>query len=125
MFPAALRRRMLGMSSGIEELGAVRWDLALCLLASWVFCYFSIWKGVRSSGKVRQQTCKDCWVLKSLLQFYFIFLAGCVLNSHISLRDTVASAHPWTDVAWSCRRDLLLPVPKHQKPGKPGGIFLS
>lgn len=49
----ALRRRMLGMSMGIEELGTVRWDLALCLLACWVFCYFSIWKGVRSSGKVR------------------------------------------------------------------------
>ncbi len=40
------------MSGGIEELGSVRWELALCLLASWVFCYFSIWKGVRSSGKV-------------------------------------------------------------------------
>ncbi|XP_054451911.1 sodium- and chloride-dependent betaine transporter-like [Anoplopoma fimbria] len=45
-------RRVLGMSGGIEELGSVRWELALCLLACWVFCYFSIWKGVRSSGKV-------------------------------------------------------------------------
>lgn len=50
-FPS-LRHRMLGMSAGIEEMGSVRWELALCLLASWVFCYFSIWKGVRSSGKV-------------------------------------------------------------------------
>ncbi len=40
------------MSGGIEELGSVRWELALCLLVCWVFCYFSIWKGVRSSGKV-------------------------------------------------------------------------
>ncbi|XP_034743592.1 sodium- and chloride-dependent GABA transporter 3-like isoform X2 [Etheostoma cragini] len=45
-------RRVLGMSGGIEELGSVRWELALCLLACWVICYFSIWKGVRSSGKV-------------------------------------------------------------------------
>ncbi|XP_068590881.1 sodium- and chloride-dependent betaine transporter-like [Cebidichthys violaceus] len=45
-------RRVLGMSGGIEELGSVRWELALCLLACWVFCYFCIWKGVRSSGKV-------------------------------------------------------------------------
>lgn len=50
-FPS-LKRRMLGMSAGIEEMGGVRWELALCLLGSWVFCYFSIWKGVRSSGKV-------------------------------------------------------------------------
>lgn len=47
------RRGMLGMSGGIEELGSVRWELALCLLACWSFCYFSIWKGVKSSGKVR------------------------------------------------------------------------
>ena len=46
------RHQVLGMSGGIEELGSVRWDLALCLLACWVVCYFSIWKGVRSSGKV-------------------------------------------------------------------------
>lgn len=44
---------MLGMSGGIEELGSVRWELALCLLACWGVCYFSIWKGVKSSGKVR------------------------------------------------------------------------
>ncbi|XP_034411373.1 sodium- and chloride-dependent GABA transporter 2-like [Cyclopterus lumpus] len=45
-------QRALGISGGIDELGSVRWELALCLLACWVFCYFSIWKGVRSSGKV-------------------------------------------------------------------------
>ncbi|XP_068608633.1 sodium- and chloride-dependent GABA transporter 3-like [Brachionichthys hirsutus] len=49
-------RRVLGMSGGIEELGRVRWELALCLLACWVFCYFSIWKSVRSSGKVAYVT---------------------------------------------------------------------
>lgn len=47
------RRGMLGMSGGIEELGSVRWELALCLLACWSFCYFSIWKGIKSSGKAR------------------------------------------------------------------------
>lgn len=43
---------MLSMSGGIEELGSVRLELLLCLLACWVFCFFTIWKGVRSSGKV-------------------------------------------------------------------------
>lgn len=54
-FSDFIRRRILGMSAGIEEVGNVRWDLALCLLASWVFCYFSIWKGVKSSGKVDER----------------------------------------------------------------------
>ena len=43
---------MLSMSPGIEQLGSVRWELLLCLLTCWVFCFFAIWKGVRSSGKV-------------------------------------------------------------------------
>lgn len=116
----ALRHRMLGMSAGIEELGAVRWDLALCLLACWVFCYFSIWKGVRSSGKVRGKLCsrvtaahRSCRVLKSLFHVCLIFLTGGVFHSHVSVRDAVDLAHPRTDLTWSCRRDLLLPLPKY------------
>ncbi|KAL6116420.1 kcnj1 [Pungitius sinensis] len=45
-------RRVLGISGGIEEMGSVRWDLLLCLIAMWVVCYFCIWKGVKSTGKV-------------------------------------------------------------------------
>uniref|UniRef100_UPI003AAA4382 sodium- and chloride-dependent GABA transporter 2-like n=1 Tax=Centroberyx gerrardi TaxID=166262 RepID=UPI003AAA4382 len=45
-------RRILGLSGGIEEIGNVRWDLALCLLLAWVICYFCVWKGVKSTGKV-------------------------------------------------------------------------
>uniref|UniRef100_A0A8C8GPQ2 Uncharacterized protein n=1 Tax=Oncorhynchus tshawytscha TaxID=74940 RepID=A0A8C8GPQ2_ONCTS len=45
-------RRILGLSGGIEEIGSVRWDLALCLLLSWIICYFCVWKGVKSTGKV-------------------------------------------------------------------------
>lgn len=48
------RRRILGLSGGIEELGNIRWDMAGCLLLSWIVCYFCIWKGVKSSGKVKQ-----------------------------------------------------------------------
>lgn len=47
-----LRRRLLGQSGGVEELGSVRSELALCLLLCWLFCFFSIRKGVRSMGKV-------------------------------------------------------------------------
>uniref|UniRef100_A0A4W6EV53 Transporter n=1 Tax=Lates calcarifer TaxID=8187 RepID=A0A4W6EV53_LATCA len=43
---------VLGITSGIEEMGPVKWDLALCLLLVWVICFFCIWKGVKSTGKV-------------------------------------------------------------------------
>ncbi|KAK5912544.1 hypothetical protein CesoFtcFv8_002404 [Champsocephalus esox] len=45
-------RRVLGISNGIEEIGSLRWDLALCLLLAWTLCYFCVWKGVKSTGKV-------------------------------------------------------------------------
>ncbi|XP_029687048.1 sodium- and chloride-dependent GABA transporter 3-like [Takifugu rubripes] len=60
-------RRMLRMSGGIEELGSVSWELVLCLLACWVFCFFSIWKGVRSSGKVAYFTATFPYVMLLIL----------------------------------------------------------
>ncbi|KAG7470658.1 hypothetical protein MATL_G00116050 [Megalops atlanticus] len=45
-------RRVLRISGGIEEVGSVQWEVLLCLIAMWVICYFCIWKGVRSTGKV-------------------------------------------------------------------------
>ncbi|XP_068197099.1 sodium- and chloride-dependent GABA transporter 3-like [Antennarius striatus] len=69
-------RRMLGMSGGIEELGSVRWELALCLLACWVFCYFSVWKGVRSSGKVAYFTATFPYVMLLILLIRGLTLPG-------------------------------------------------
>ncbi|KAK9528929.1 hypothetical protein VZT92_013058 [Zoarces viviparus] len=45
-------RRILGLSGGIEKIGNVRWDLALCLLLAWMLCYFCVWNGIKSTGKV-------------------------------------------------------------------------
>lgn len=45
-------RKVLSLSSGIDEPGALKWDLALCLLLVWLVCFFCIWKGVKSTGKV-------------------------------------------------------------------------
>uniref|UniRef100_W5NK54 Transporter n=1 Tax=Lepisosteus oculatus TaxID=7918 RepID=W5NK54_LEPOC len=44
--------RVLRISSGIDHIGVLHWDLSLCLLAAWIICYFCIWKGVKSTGKV-------------------------------------------------------------------------
>lgn len=46
------RHRVLKESAGIEEVGDVNWELALCLLATWLLVYLSLYKGVKSSGKV-------------------------------------------------------------------------
>lgn len=48
------------MTGSVHELGSVRWELALCLLLAWVVCYFCVWKGVKSTGKVAQSLFSRC-----------------------------------------------------------------
>lgn len=39
-------------SEGLHDLGSVKWDMAICLLIVYLICYFSLWKGISTSGKV-------------------------------------------------------------------------
>ena len=45
---------MLDISSGLDELGGLRWQLALCLLLCWVLVFLGLSTGVKSLGKVNQ-----------------------------------------------------------------------
>jgi hypothetical protein len=42
----------LHQSSGIFGVGSINWQIALCLLGVYIICYFSMWKGIHTSGKV-------------------------------------------------------------------------
>ncbi|CAG08517.1 unnamed protein product [Tetraodon nigroviridis] len=42
----------LHKSSGLKNVGGVRWQLMLCLFLIFTIVYFSLWKGVKTSGKV-------------------------------------------------------------------------
>uniref|UniRef100_A0A4X2M2T0 Transporter n=1 Tax=Vombatus ursinus TaxID=29139 RepID=A0A4X2M2T0_VOMUR len=42
----------LHQSKGIDDLGLPRWQLTSCLVIVIVLLYFSLWKGVKTSGKV-------------------------------------------------------------------------
>ncbi|XP_009556762.2 sodium-dependent serotonin transporter [Cuculus canorus] len=39
-------------SNGLDDLGGISWQLTICLLLIFTIVYFSIWKGVKTSGKV-------------------------------------------------------------------------
>ncbi|KAJ3612167.1 hypothetical protein NHX12_020444 [Muraenolepis orangiensis] len=43
--------RVLRVQEDSESLGNINWDLALCLLAAWVLCYFCVFKGIKTTGK--------------------------------------------------------------------------
>ncbi|KDR19029.1 Sodium- and chloride-dependent glycine transporter 2 [Zootermopsis nevadensis] len=45
-------RHVLHLSSGIDNVGPIKWDLALCLLFSWVVVVLCLVKGIKTSGKV-------------------------------------------------------------------------
>uniref|UniRef100_A0A7N8Y077 Transporter n=1 Tax=Mastacembelus armatus TaxID=205130 RepID=A0A7N8Y077_9TELE len=67
---------VLGITSGIEEMGPVKWDLALCLLLVWVICFFCIWKGVKSTGKVVYITATFPFVMLIVLLIRGVTLPG-------------------------------------------------
>ncbi|CAL1674397.1 unnamed protein product [Lasius platythorax] len=49
-------KKVLQISSGIEEPGILRWELVACLITAWIIVYFSIWKSIKSSAQVRYLT---------------------------------------------------------------------
>ena len=55
-------------STGLDDLGPVKWSIALCLLAVFILVYFALWKGIKSSGKVRMLACNAI-----ILQIFNLF----------------------------------------------------
>uniref|UniRef100_A0AAQ4R5I4 Transporter n=1 Tax=Gasterosteus aculeatus aculeatus TaxID=481459 RepID=A0AAQ4R5I4_GASAC len=67
LFFAHEQREVLRLSSSLDELGPVSWKLALCLAAVWFVCYFCVWKGVKSTGKVVYLTATFPYVMLFVL----------------------------------------------------------
>uniref|UniRef100_A0A672HEI8 Transporter n=1 Tax=Salarias fasciatus TaxID=181472 RepID=A0A672HEI8_SALFA len=70
------RRRILNITQHVEELGGMRWELALCLLLSWIICYFCVWKGVKSTGKVVYFTATFPYLMLAVLLIRGLTLPG-------------------------------------------------
>ncbi|KFD61692.1 hypothetical protein M514_04761 [Trichuris suis] len=56
-------RRVLNLGDGIDHLGSLSWELALCLLLAWIMVCAILIKGVKSMGKVIYFTATVPYVL--------------------------------------------------------------
>uniref|UniRef100_H2TS03 Transporter n=1 Tax=Takifugu rubripes TaxID=31033 RepID=H2TS03_TAKRU len=63
-------------SRGIHDLGLPRWDLSLCLVVVVFILFFSLWKGVKSSGKVVYITATMPYVVLFVLLIRGVTLPG-------------------------------------------------
>ncbi|ESO11695.1 hypothetical protein HELRODRAFT_166710 [Helobdella robusta] len=71
-------RKALGLqnSHGLENLGPMRNELVFCLMAVFILIYLSLWKGVKTSGKVVWVTATMPYLVLAILFVRGLFLPG-------------------------------------------------
>ncbi|KAK2862042.1 hypothetical protein Q5P01_001575 [Channa striata] len=93
-------RRVLNITGSVHELGGVRWELALCLVLSWVICYFCVWKGVKSTGKVVYFTATFPYLMLLVLLVRGLTLPGAMNGIKFYLYpdpSRLADSQVWVD----------------------------
>lgn len=63
-------------SNGLDYMGPIKPSLAICVFAVFVLVYFSLWKGVRSAGKVVWVTALAPYVVLIFLLIRGVTLPG-------------------------------------------------
>ncbi|EDW77126.2 uncharacterized protein Dwil_GK22198, partial [Drosophila willistoni] len=93
---------VLGLSSGIEETGSIKYSLAACLLLAWVIVFLCLCKGVQSSGKVVYFTALFPYVVLVILFVRGVTLPGASTGILFYLTPDwkqLANAQVWGDAA--------------------------
>ncbi|XP_046558949.1 sodium- and chloride-dependent glycine transporter 2-like [Haliotis rubra] len=68
--------KVLSITSGMEHLGGIKWELALCLLVTWILIFSSLAKGIKSIGKVVYVTATMPYVFLFILLVRGLTLPG-------------------------------------------------
>ncbi|CAB3235025.1 unnamed protein product [Arctia plantaginis] len=89
-------------SKGLHDLGSIKWDMALCLLAVYIICYFSLWKGISTSGKVVWFTALFPYAVLLILLVRGITLPGSATGIQYYLSpnfEAITQPQVWVDAA--------------------------
>ncbi|XP_036596767.1 sodium-dependent dopamine transporter [Trichosurus vulpecula] len=92
----------LHQSKGIDDLGLPRWQLTCCLVIVIVLLYFSLWKGVKTSGKVVWITATMPYVVLTALLLRGVTLPGAIdgIKAYLSVDFyRLCEASVWIDAA--------------------------
>ncbi|XP_069075861.1 sodium-dependent dopamine transporter [Pleurodeles waltl] len=92
----------LHQSSGINDLGMPRWQLTSCLVVVIVLLYFSLWKGVKTSGKVVWITATMPYFVLTALLVRGVTLPGAIdgIKAYLSVDFyRLCEASVWIDAA--------------------------
>ncbi|NXE25547.1 SC6A4 protein, partial [Ardeotis kori] len=89
-------------SGGLYDVGGIRWQLLLCLFLIFTIVYFSLWKGVKTSGKVVWVTATLPYVVLLILLVRGATLPGAWRGVVFYLRPDwgkLLSTEVWVDAA--------------------------
>ncbi|XP_074828459.1 sodium-dependent serotonin transporter-like [Natator depressus] len=89
-------------SSGLYDVGGIRWQLILCLFLIFTIVYFSLWKGVKTSGKVVWVTATLPYIVLLILLVRGATLPGAWRGIVFYLRpdwEKLMSTAVWVDAA--------------------------
>lgn len=95
-------RRVLRLSSGIDVMGPVMWDLALSLILAWFITFFALFKGIKTSGKIVYFTAVFPYVILIILFFRGITLPHAIDGIVFYLKpdfSQLAEPRVWNDAA--------------------------
>ncbi|KAK6620008.1 hypothetical protein RUM44_006408 [Polyplax serrata] len=79
-------RKVLGLSTGIDDVSTLQWELVGTLFLAWILVYFCVWKGVKTSGKVVYFTAVFPYIMLTALLIRGVTLDGALEGITFYLR---------------------------------------
>ncbi|KAH3833324.1 hypothetical protein DPMN_106630 [Dreissena polymorpha] len=93
---------VLNVSDGLDDIGGIQWQLALCLLLCWVIVFMCLVKGIYSAGKVAYFVIIIPIILLLALLVCALLVEGHLEGIHFYLTpkwDHFLSLRVWSDAA--------------------------